>query len=366
MAFCQPTVIGLLLFHVQDEPALGAWQSGEYYVDGTPKSSLGRRAPRRRRRPPRHRRAVPGPAADAEARRLGVDAGQDGREGHAHMLTRLLLHRLARPAAPAARHRRRPRRERRRSSRARSPPGQAPSSPRAPPPLVNAGPARVGSALVPFSSRCSHSRGCGVRRRTRAAELTRRRGRGRGEVGARRRAARCRLARDAGFRAIVAQRGLEAAARRRRATCRRSGAPSSAAVRERDRAVSSPSTSSARATPLDDGRAARVRRVRGGARPRAARRARRSSSATSRTSTSSGCRSSAPDGGDAAAAAYEQLLAETYDALKDVDADLTVVGGGLAPRGGDDPNASRQTHSPTHVHPRPRRAPTARAAATGR
>jgi hypothetical protein len=41
MTFCQPTVMGLFLFHVQDEAALAAWQSGEYYVDGTPKSSLG-------------------------------------------------------------------------------------------------------------------------------------------------------------------------------------------------------------------------------------------------------------------------------------------------------------------------------------
>jgi hypothetical protein len=40
MTFCQPTVLGLLLFHVQDEPVLSAWQSGEYYVDGTPKASL--------------------------------------------------------------------------------------------------------------------------------------------------------------------------------------------------------------------------------------------------------------------------------------------------------------------------------------
>jgi hypothetical protein len=52
-------------------------------------------------------------------------------------------------------------------------------------------------------------------------------------------------------------------------------------------------------------------------------------------------------GGDAAATAYEQLLATTYDALKNADAKLTVVGGNLAPRGGDDPSASRQTHSPT-------------------
>ena len=54
-----------------------------------------------------------------------------------------------------------------------------------------------------------------------------------------------------------------------------------------------------------------------------------------------------PSGGDAAAAAYEQLLATTYDALKSADSKLTVVGGSLAPRGGDDPSASRQTHSPT-------------------
>ncbi len=40
LTFCQPTVLGLLLFHVQDEPVLSAWQSGEFYVDGTPKASL--------------------------------------------------------------------------------------------------------------------------------------------------------------------------------------------------------------------------------------------------------------------------------------------------------------------------------------
>jgi hypothetical protein len=40
MAFCQKTVMGLFLFHVQDEASMGAWQSGEYYVDGTPKTSL--------------------------------------------------------------------------------------------------------------------------------------------------------------------------------------------------------------------------------------------------------------------------------------------------------------------------------------
>ena len=40
LSFCQPTVTGLLLFHVVDEPQLGAWQSGMFYVDGAPKASL--------------------------------------------------------------------------------------------------------------------------------------------------------------------------------------------------------------------------------------------------------------------------------------------------------------------------------------
>ncbi|MGH3004102.1 MAG: hypothetical protein ACRDM1_15800, partial [Gaiellaceae bacterium] len=54
-----------------------------------------------------------------------------------------------------------------------------------------------------------------------------------------------------------------------------------------------------------------------------------------------------PTGDDAAAPAYEKLLAQTYDALKAVDSGLTVVGGALAPHGGDDPTAARATHSPT-------------------
>jgi hypothetical protein len=40
LALCQPNVIGILVFHVTDERALGAWQSGPFYADGTPKSSL--------------------------------------------------------------------------------------------------------------------------------------------------------------------------------------------------------------------------------------------------------------------------------------------------------------------------------------
>ena len=40
LAACQDGVEGLLLFHSQDEPSLVGFQSGVYYVDGTPKTSL--------------------------------------------------------------------------------------------------------------------------------------------------------------------------------------------------------------------------------------------------------------------------------------------------------------------------------------
>jgi hypothetical protein len=53
------------------------------------------------------------------------------------------------------------------------------------------------------------------------------------------------------------------------------------------------------------------------------------------------------DGSDAAAPAYEALLAETYDALKAVSPQIVVLGGAVSPRGGDIPNTIRPTHSPT-------------------
>jgi hypothetical protein len=40
LAACQEGIEGLLLFHSHDEPALAGFQSGVYYVDGTPKESL--------------------------------------------------------------------------------------------------------------------------------------------------------------------------------------------------------------------------------------------------------------------------------------------------------------------------------------
>jgi hypothetical protein len=40
MAYCQPNVVGMLIFHVSDESDAKAWQSGVFYADDTPKSSL--------------------------------------------------------------------------------------------------------------------------------------------------------------------------------------------------------------------------------------------------------------------------------------------------------------------------------------
>jgi hypothetical protein len=40
LAYCQPTVRGLFIFHTFDEGNLGGWQSGLYFADRTPKPSL--------------------------------------------------------------------------------------------------------------------------------------------------------------------------------------------------------------------------------------------------------------------------------------------------------------------------------------
>lgn len=50
---------------------------------------------------------------------------------------------------------------------------------------------------------------------------------------------------------------------------------------------------------------------------------------------------------DAAASSYLGLLAQTYDAIKAAAPGTIVIGGSLAPRGGDDPGSARPTHSPT-------------------
>jgi hypothetical protein len=56
-------------------------------------------------------------------------------------------------------------------------------------------------------------------------------------------------------------------------------------------------------------------------------------------------------GGDAAATAYESLLATTYDAVKAVAPKVMVLGGAVSPRGNDQPNGARLTHSPSTFIP---------------
>jgi hypothetical protein len=53
-----------------------------------------------------------------------------------------------------------------------------------------------------------------------------------------------------------------------------------------------------------------------------------------------------PDGSSASPAGYFELLAATYDALKAVSPDVTVIGGSVSPRGANNPTGARQTHSP--------------------
>jgi hypothetical protein len=56
-------------------------------------------------------------------------------------------------------------------------------------------------------------------------------------------------------------------------------------------------------------------------------------------------------GGDAAATAYESLLATTYDAVKAAAPQVLVLGGAVSPRGNDKPNGPRLTHSPSTFIP---------------
>ena len=53
------------------------------------------------------------------------------------------------------------------------------------------------------------------------------------------------------------------------------------------------------------------------------------------------------DGSSAAPAAYLELLAQTYDAIKAVSSSVTVYGVAVSPRGTDRPDGLRPTHSPT-------------------
>jgi len=53
------------------------------------------------------------------------------------------------------------------------------------------------------------------------------------------------------------------------------------------------------------------------------------------------------DGSDTAAVEYERLLADVYDGLKAVSPSITVIGGAVSPRGGDNPSLPTKAHSPT-------------------
>jgi hypothetical protein len=53
------------------------------------------------------------------------------------------------------------------------------------------------------------------------------------------------------------------------------------------------------------------------------------------------------DGSSAAPAAYLELLARTYDAIKAASSSVTVYGAAVSPRGTDRPDGARPTHSPT-------------------
>jgi len=62
LAFCQPNVVGMLIFLSNDERARAAWQSGIHYADGTPKTSR-----------PRVKRALARTAGGSISRCPGVE-----------------------------------------------------------------------------------------------------------------------------------------------------------------------------------------------------------------------------------------------------------------------------------------------------
>ena len=80
LAFCQPNVRGILLFHMRRRGRPDRWQSGVFYADGTPKASL-----------------APSAAADADARR-GVDRAVRGTAAAADDGCHLVARRPARAA----------------------------------------------------------------------------------------------------------------------------------------------------------------------------------------------------------------------------------------------------------------------------
>ena len=106
LAFCQPNVQAFLVFSLLDENAPPGWQSGVYYADGTPKSSLRGGA----RRPPTPSAATRSRARASRSRRGSASAGSrsgrpTGRAEHvpdlAHVRRRLRLPRPDRAGGDA-------------------------------------------------------------------------------------------------------------------------------------------------------------------------------------------------------------------------------------------------------------------------
>ena len=80
MAFCQKTVMGLFLFHVQDEACARGMAVGRVLRRRHAEDIAAGDRGGCRDRAPRRRRVVPRPAADAEARCPRIEADEDGYE----------------------------------------------------------------------------------------------------------------------------------------------------------------------------------------------------------------------------------------------------------------------------------------------
>lgn len=89
LAFCQPNVIGILLFHTVDETDLGRWQSGLYYADTAAKTSLVSVAEAARRASRSVLEVCPGQGAPAGALNVAFLPQRDVEASHRSWRVRL-------------------------------------------------------------------------------------------------------------------------------------------------------------------------------------------------------------------------------------------------------------------------------------
>ncbi len=101
-AFCQPNVVGILLFHAFDESDLDRWQSGLYYANRTPKASLPAVRDAAQRSAAASPRTATGSQLTPQLRYLYWPRGKLLRQGHVrvavHVRHRLPLRREGRDA----------------------------------------------------------------------------------------------------------------------------------------------------------------------------------------------------------------------------------------------------------------------------